>query len=335
MIKIFLNTLLLAFVCANLVVAQELSEKEAAEQHERFLSTLGAQEEVQDGESIWKFGIRITANGGARGITATFPIPIEWPEQTVVELAQDHTDHVNRMSVKRLTNEVNQMVVKVNRLNDGEVAEATVTVRVSKKGIAAPEDPSTYRIAKKVPSSLRKYLQPSPYIESKNRVVKAAAESIKFDDGISDWDKIETIYQWVRDNVEYKFDTQIHSCMDALESGHGDCEELSSLFIAICRINKIPARAVWIPGHTYPEFYMEDAEGNGHWIPCQAAGSYAFGSMREFKPILQKGDKFRVPGNGEPTRYVQPTLVAKEVAGAPTLEWISEQVFDDPKTSDE
>lgn len=326
---------IIAGAAAHNGVAQELSEKEAASQHERFLSTLGAQEEGHDGESVWKFGIRITANGAARGITATFPIPIEWPEQTVVEVSQDQTDQVNRMSVKRLTREVNQMVVKINHLNDGEVAEATITVRVSKKGIASPEDPSTYRFASKVPSSLRKYLQPSPYIESKNRAVKAAAASIEFPDGTSDWDKVELIYQWVRDNIEYKFDTQIHSCMDALETGHGDCEELSSLFIAICRINKIPARAVWIPGHTYPEFYMEDAEGNGHWIPCEAAGTYSFGSMHQPKPILQKGDKFRVPGNGEPTRYVQPTLVAKEVVGAPTLEWISEQVIDAVKSDDE
>jgi len=70
--------------------------------------------------------------------------------------------------------------------------------------------------------------------------------------------QVEAIYDWVRENVEYKFDTQIHSCLDALDSGKGDCEELSSLFIAICRARDIPARAVWIPGHTYPEFYLLD-----------------------------------------------------------------------------
>ncbi len=310
------------------------SEKQASAEHERLMATLGVQQEGQNGESVWKFGIRITANGAARGITATFPIPIEWPEQTVVEIRQDHSDHVNRMSVKRLTKEVNQMIVKINQLPDGAVAEATVTFRVTKSGIVAPADPAQFRLAKKVPSSLRKYLQPSPFIESKHRAVKAAAASIEIGDEATDWEKVEQIYQWVRENVQYKFDTQIHSCMDALESGHGDCEELSSLFIAICRIKKIPARAVWIPGHTYPEFYMEDAEGNGHWIPCQAAGTYAFGTMQEVRPILQKGDKFRMPGNRDPMRYVQPTLVAKDVAGAPTLEWISEQVVDEASSGD-
>ncbi len=115
--------------------------------------------------------------------------------------------------------------------------------------------------------------------------------------------------------------------MDALESGYGDCEELSSLFIAICRLHDIPARAVWVPGHTYPEFFMVDEEGEGHWFPCQAAGTYAFGTMNELRPILQKGDKFNVPAQSDPMRYLQPTLMAKDVqGGAPVLEFIAEQV---------
>ena len=72
--------------------------------------------------------------------------------------------------------------------------------------------------------------------------------------------------------VEYRFDPKIKEARAALDDGYGDCEELTSLFIAMCRINKIPARAVWVPGHCYPEFYLEDEQGNGHWYPCQAAG---------------------------------------------------------------
>ena len=50
--------------------------------------------------------------------------------------------------------------------------------------------------------------------------------------------------------------------------------------------------------------------------------------MNSPRPILQKGDKFKVPGSSDPLRYVQPTLVAKQVNGQPTLEWISEQVLE-------
>lgn len=302
------------------------------DEHEQLLETLGAATVQENGETVWRFGLKITSKGGTRGITATCPIPIEWPEQTVVEISRDSTPNVSRISIKKLTSDVQQMLIKVNQLGDGEVAQATLTFRINKSVIEKPEDTTKLQFAKKVPSSLRKYLRPSPYIESGNRIVKEAANSIELDDSLSDWEKVETIYRWVRENVEYQFDTQIHSCMEALESGHGDCEELSSLFIAICRIKNIPARAVWIPSHTYPEFYMEDSEGNGTWFPCEAAGSYAFGTMNQFRPILQKGDKFKVPGNPKPTRYVQPTLVAK--SGQPQLEWISEQVVDEKPTDD-
>ena len=294
--------------------------------------TSGSNVDPESGETVWKFGIRITSANGASKITATCPVPIEWPEQTVVELEKNHSDNVNRISFKRLTAEVNQMVVKINELGPNEVAEATVTFRIQKSPQVIPENVDELRIPERTPSKIRKYLSPSPFIESTNRQVKTAATEIEFAEGATDWQKVEQIYDWVRENIEYKFDIQIHSCMDALDSGFGDCEELSSLFIAICRIKKIPARAVWIPSHTYPEFYLEDAEGNGQWFPCEAAGQRSFGHLSQPRPILQKGDKFKVPGNADPTRYVQPTMVAKEVNGQPTLEWIAEQVFEVPET---
>ncbi len=90
----------------------------------------------------------------------------------------------------------------------------------------------------------------------------------------------------------------------ALEDGTGDCEEMTSLFVALCRNLDIPARMVWIPDHCYPEFYLQDADGNGHWYPCQAAGTRQFGRMDETRPVLQKGDRFNVPEKKAPVRYV-------------------------------
>ena len=119
---------------------------------------------------------------------------------------------------------------------------------------------------------------------------------------------------------------RIRTCLESLEKGQGDCEELSSIFIAICRARGIPARAVWIPGHTYPEFYLADQDGNGHWIPSQSAGPKEFGSMTESKPILQKGDKFRLKGHKQQMRYVQPTITATDANAAPKINWIMEKL---------
>ena len=320
----------LGLIFALAVSTPSVQAQDSATEHQKLMTELAqvqdSEIDAENGETLWKFGVRITSEGGAAGITATCPIPIEWPEQMVVEVEKNHTDNVNRISFKRLTAEVHQMIVKINRLEAGGVAEATVTFRIQRTPQTVPENVAELIVPAKIPSKIRKYLSPSPFIESTNRRVREVAAQIVFAEDANDWQKVEQIYDWVRETIQYKFDTQIHTCMEALETGVGDCEELSSMVIAICRIKNIPARAVWVPGHTYPEFYLEDAEGNGAWYPCQAAGARSFGAMNDSRPILQKGDKFRVPGNPDPMRYVQPTLVAKQINGQPTLEWIAEQV---------
>ena len=89
-----------------------------------------------------------------------------------------------------------------------------------------------------------------------------------------------------------------------MKDKRGDCEEMTGIFIALCRASNIPARCVWIPNHCYPEFYLEDQEGQGHWIPCQVAGDRQFGQMHEYRPILQKGDRFKVPEHNAPQHYL-------------------------------
>jgi hypothetical protein len=56
-------------------------------------------------------------------------------------------------------------------------------------------------------------------------------------------------------------------------------------------------------------------EGTGHWFPCQSAGTRAFGSMPERRPILQKGDNFHVPEKSEPQRYVAEFMRGNVVKG--------------------
>jgi hypothetical protein len=131
----------------------------------------------------------------------------------------------------------------------------------------------------------------------------------------------------VRANVKYEFAEQIKPAVEALNDGQGDCEELSSLVIALSRADKIPARSVWVPGHCYPEFYLVDPDGKGHWFPCQAAGeARQFGSMIEDRPILQKGDNFKVPEERGPQRYVKQFLSAKNAAANPEVKFVMERV---------
>ena len=276
-------------------------------------------------ESVWEFGLKINATGEARGISATVPIPMPWPEQEIEMLVEKKSDNIGRFVIKNPTKHTRQFSFKVNRIAAGQSESALIRFKVKKRLIIAPADTSQFQFASKVPTVVRTFLKSSPYIESDDRRIKDLAGTLT-DDTLSAWDQVEKNFRWVRDNIEYKFDKQIHSCLRALEVKHGDCEELSSLFIAICRAQGIPARAVWIPDHTYPEFYLHDKNGDGHWFPCQAAGQYEFGSMTEPKPILQKGDRFRIPGQRNEVRYLRPTLVARHAPGGVSIEWISRQV---------
>jgi hypothetical protein len=83
---------------------------------------------------------------------------------------------------------------------------------------------------------------------------------------------------------------------------------MSALFVGLCRLSKIPARTVWVHSHDYPEFYLVDKQGKGHWIPAQVLGPAWFGEMAEYRPIFQKGDRFYDPLKKEYVRYVPQTV---------------------------
>ena len=298
------------------------------------LATVAAAEEVDTGGVIlgepitskWRIGVVVRATGNTSGIVATTPVPTDWPEQDVRIVDEEISPHA-KVSYRMLEGGgVKQMVVSIPRLPAGEEATAIITFEVTKLDMNEPKSTEGYRIPTKPSRDLKKFLLPSPYIESTDSKIKRLAPQI-IAGKESAWLQTEAIFDWVRENVKYEFAEAIKPAIAALSDGVGDCEELSSLFIAFCRANKIPARAVWVPGHTYPEFYLEDEQGRGHWFPCQAAGeAHDFGEMHEDRPILQKGDNFRVPEEKAPQRYVKQSLRAANAQSPPDVKFILEKV---------
>lgn len=272
---------------------------------------------IQFGSQVtqrYKVGLVITAPAApCGGVFGTVPVPTDWPEQQVKIVAEEISPAVKEVRYRVLDNGVKQMLISIPNLNPGETAQALVTFEVSKSAILAPEDPKQFVIPDKPSRKITPYLGTSPFIESTNPKIKSLAKEIVKDKEQA-WEKVEAIYDYVRDHVQYQ-DGPLKGALAALKDGTGDCEELTSLFIALCRANRIPARTVWVPGHCYPEFYLEDQSGNGHWIPCQAAGTRDFGSLPDTRAILQKGDNFRVPEKKEPQRYVAEFLTVKSIKG--------------------
>ncbi len=274
-----------------------------------------------------KVGMQVTAVGGpCRGIVGTVPVPTEWPEQQVRIDREEVTPNC-KIEYRKLGATVRQMVVHVSLLQAGDIAKATVIFECTRHTILPPEDKSRYKIPAKLDDlSVAQYLAPSPYIESTNdqivRLAKEAAADKK------DWDQVEALYDCVREHLTYK-EGPLKGALKGLTDGNGDCEEFSSLFIAMCRSMKIPARTVWVPGHCYSEFYLVDDKGKGYWFPCQSAGMRAFGGILETRPILQKGDNFHDPDRPrEHLRYVSEMLRGqmKKGDGKPTVTFIRDEV---------
>lgn len=279
----------------------------------------------------WRVGVIVEATSGPmKAVYVTVPVPSEWPEQSVKVVSEDVTRGV-RVRQRDLGG-VKQMLVTMPSIPLGRTAKALFTFEVRRREILAPKDPSAFRIPDKLSRELRNFVGNSPYIESRDDKIRTLArEATK--DKQSAWEKVEAIYDLVREKIEYR-EGDIKSTSQALRDGFGDCEELTSVFIAMCRSLKIPARMVWVPDHCYPEFYLEDQEGEGHWIPCQAAGTRAFGSMPEMRPILQKGDNFKVPGKAKPQRYVAEHVSAKPYRGSgrPKVTFVREYAQPQPDT---
>lgn len=257
---------------------------------------------VQSMVQRWKIGLQFRAKGSSCGnILGTMPVPVDWPEQTVKVVEEKLSPQVTELKYRELEGDVKQMMITIPMLQTGETASAVVIFEVSRTPILPPEDTSKYVIPKNITKELRRYLAASPLIEISDPRIKAKAKEVT-QDKEGAWEKVEAIYDWVRANVKYE-NSSLKGALAAMRDGKGDCEELTSLFVAFCRVNGVPARCVWIPNHCYPEFYLEDEEGKGHWFPCQAAGARDFGGMVEYRPILQKGDNIRVPEQKEPLRY--------------------------------
>ena len=285
-------------------------------------------------------GVVITAEAGTcRDILCTVPVPLDCPEQQVRVVNEDVSPLVSELKYRSIgptgreseTGTARQMVLRIPQLPAGEECRAVVTFEVRRSTMQPPQETSQYEVcdARKLPKEVRPYLKGSPKIEVQDPKIKALARRLREEHAEEPaWERVKAIYDWVRANVAYS-EGPLRGAAAALEAKQGDCEELTSLFIALCRANGIPARSVWVPGHCYPEFYLVDGQGQGYWFPCQAAGTEAFGGIPEERPILQKGDSFRTPEKPRETqRYVAEFLTGTPVpgAGSPKVKFIRQIV---------
>ena len=268
-----------------------------------------------------KVGMTVSARSGpCRGIVATSPVPTDWPEQ-VVEVIEEQVSPFAKINYRMVAGTVKQLVVEIPMLPAGEEAEVMLTLEIRRQAIAPPDDTSVYIIPKKLDKQTRLYLGGSPFIESRHPKIRSLAKETMAGKETT-WEQVAAFHQWIRENVKVQ-DGPLKGGFRAMKDGSGSHEDISSLFIALCRVSGIPARTVWVPGSSYAEFYLEDDGGQGHWFPCEVTGPGEFGTAQASMPIYQKGDNFRVPERPrDPQRYVSEFLTG--AGGQPKVKFVRE-----------
>ena len=277
----------------------------------------------------FRVGAEITAGRGAcRDIVAMVTVPLDCPEQDVQLLDEEFSAEVGEVTYRLLQGGARQMLISVPFLPDGATARAVVTAEVTTRTILPPEETDELKIPGRLPRELRMFVNGSPYIEVRHQQIRSLSREIlkDVDEGAADWQKVETIYDYVLEHIDY-VEGPDKGALETLRDGQADCQGRAALFVALCRANKVPARMVWVHGHVYPEFYLEHAEEEGRWYPCESAGTRAFGEMPLARTIMQKGDNFRVPERKERLRYASDYLVGYPTPGGgrPKVKYIREQ----------
>lgn len=268
----------------------------------------------------WRAGIIIEPGSQIEEAKVTLPVPMEWFEQEVVKINEEKTDAAlsSNIRYKIVNNGAKEMILLLGRMRPHRKVEVVVDFELLNYELLPPDNTEDYVIPKRIPYGLESYLKESPTIEcSKLQFVKMFNEITK--EKTTDWDKVESLYTFVQNNVQYDEFGKNQPAKGAwavinMPEGtwKGDCKDMSCLFVALCRAGKIPARIVRLPEHCYAEFYLElkpelttpdsakrstkkTSTPTGFWFPCQVAGSYSFGGIPESQPILQKGDSFPDP----------------------------------------
>jgi transglutaminase-like putative cysteine protease len=242
-------------------------------------------------------------------IVATGPIPMEWPEQKVRLLSEKVTPSSARVSEQVLPGQAAMLKLQVPRIAKGEAASVERIYEITRYRMKFLLPSEELALPRAAPPELREQLigiPPGVQIQNQKMIDLAnTLNTASRDDGA--WQTAKSFWSWTRDNVKFE-NGDFRGAMHALEQRCGDCEEMSALFVGLCRLSKIPARTVWVHSHDYPEFYLVDKQGKGHWIPAQVLGPAWFGEMAEYRPIFQKGDRFYDSLKKEYVRYVPQTV---------------------------
>ena len=262
----------------------------------------------------------------ATNIVCTAPLPIDWPEQQVKLVCEKSSPGV-RSKVVRLADKAEMLVANIARVPVGSRLEIERVYEVTRRGVRFKGETDSLEIPAKVRAEYQEFLRSAPGIEVGHAKIKSLHAELT-QAHLAPWQQVQAYFDWVRGNLKFERG-QYRGAVKALQTKVGDCEDYTALFVALCRLNRIPARSVWIEGHAYAEFFLvprnnqvpaaakaqespkepsKEKPRDGIWIPCELVGAGGFGFANDLRPILQKGDEFVDTLARKTTRYVPQTV---------------------------
>ncbi len=248
-------------------------------------------------------GIEWTGTGSASGLQGATVSPAELNEQTIDSVEIEKSEGCDAQ-VRKLTDEVSQFEIVAPSIERGQVIRARVVYQMTLYRNCNGLSQESFPFEQEYPREITKaYLGNSPGIEAGSSMVSKLLSEIATPE-LHPWQKAKIFHEWVWENIEGKHGDYT-SVKDALRNRVGDCEERATVFIALCRAAKIPARLVWVPSHAWAEFCLTDKSGKQHWIPSHTAAYPWFGWTGAHELVFQKGDKIEVPQEKKPLRLVR------------------------------
>jgi hypothetical protein len=232
-------------------------------------------------------------------------VPVEHPEQKIDEVKLE-TDGCEA-TLRETAPGAGQILLAADSIVGGQTIRAIAHYKltIQKQFFAYEKD--QFPAAQKLPREIRETaLGNSPGIQTSDAAVKKLADTLAADLA-HPWDKAQAFAKWIPLNIRPQIQPYA-GVRGALEKRLGDCQEMSALFVALCRSAGIPARLVWVPNHNWSEFYLIDEKGAGHWIPVDTACYRWFGWIGAHELVLQKGDRVRVPEQNRTFRLLEDWL---------------------------
>lgn len=249
-----------------------------------------------------KVGIVLEGRGDAERILATTTVPLEYPEQKIEQVTVETQGC--EAELRKVSSGGGQLILAAAQIAKGQTISAVANYRLSLSKQYFSYTRDQFPVEQKPPAEIRnQFLQDSPGIQTRAPAVKSLAGELSRGHE-HPWDKAEAFAKWVPKNIAPQIGSYT-SVTAALDGRRGDCEEMAGIFVALCRAVNIPARLVWIPNHTWAEFYLSDRQGQGHWIPAHTACYPWFGWNGVHELVLQKGDRIQVPERHEKLRLLE------------------------------